>query len=329
MSDQNNSPMQLSALTLSGGSVKGAFQSGAIKAVIEKGFHPDHIYGISVGSLNSTFINHEAGKQGLPANDLDWNRITDNLIKFWQEQVRKPSDLVKKHSVLKSIFSAVTGNFNGLVSNNPLRNMVYWNIDPVILSRSRLRHYVGTVNLFSGEITYADPSFPGFLDYVIASTAMPVIMPGMQIKSDHDQTYFDGGLRDVAPLKKAIRNGASQVVCILCQAKSISCKPFNHKNIIRLSERVIDIMTDEIERNDISQAEKINRFVPADGTPAADGPFKGKRKVNIWVIRPPEQINIDITKFGHDDISQMIDLGYRSASEVLKNVSFRPTAPLM
>jgi NTE family protein len=313
---------KIKALTLSGGSVKGAFQAGAVKAVFEKGFHPGHLFGISVGSLNSTFINHEAGKQGSPAENLDWNLIADNLVRFWQEQVRKPSDLVKKHSILKSILSAFTGDFNGLVSNIPLHKMVLRNIDPSVLMKSQLKHHVGTVNLFSGEITYADPTCSDFLDYVIASTAMPVIMPGMKIKRLAGQVFFDGGLRDVAPLTQAISNGATDIICILCQPDLISCEPFNEKNIIRLSERVIDIMTDEIERNDISRAVKINRFMPKDGTPAIEGPFKGKRKVRITVIRPLEPLKVDIMKFNPDDISRMIDLGYRSASGVLKDFTF-------
>ena len=42
--------MSKTALVLSGGSVKGAFQAGAIRAVLETK-QPDYIYGISVGAL--------------------------------------------------------------------------------------------------------------------------------------------------------------------------------------------------------------------------------------------------------------------------------------
>jgi predicted acylesterase/phospholipase RssA len=51
------------ALVLGGGSLKGAFQAGAIQAILEAGFEPEAIYGISVGSLNAVFLIHEAGRQ--------------------------------------------------------------------------------------------------------------------------------------------------------------------------------------------------------------------------------------------------------------------------
>ena len=305
--------MSRKALTLSGGSVKGAFQAGAIKAVIKKGYYPDHLYGISVGSLNSTFINNEAGKQRLPSEQLDWNRISDNLVSFWSDRITKPSDLVLKHGILKLLFNTLTRRFTGLVNTLPLKKMVYREIDPENLRKSPLRQSVGTVNIMNGDIVYADPSRPDFLEYVIASTAMPLIMPAMKIRSQQDQPFFDGGLRDVAPLKRAIRDHADSVICILCQPENLALKPINPENLFQLSERVIDIMVDEIERNDIDLAIKINRFLPPDGNPAKDGPYAGKRKINICVIRPETPITSDVTNFTSEEIRKMIGLGYDTA----------------
>jgi NTE family protein len=53
----------MKALVLGGGSMKGAFQVGVIQAVLENGFQPEMIYGISVGALNATFLANEAGRQ--------------------------------------------------------------------------------------------------------------------------------------------------------------------------------------------------------------------------------------------------------------------------
>ena len=43
-------------LVLGGGSIKGAWQAGAIRAVLESGYQPDFITGISVGSINGPFL---------------------------------------------------------------------------------------------------------------------------------------------------------------------------------------------------------------------------------------------------------------------------------
>ncbi|WP_310590414.1 patatin-like phospholipase family protein [Dyadobacter sp. NIV53] len=53
----------MKALVLGGGSMKGAFQVGVIQAVLENGFEPEMIYGISVGALNATFLTNETGIQ--------------------------------------------------------------------------------------------------------------------------------------------------------------------------------------------------------------------------------------------------------------------------
>ena len=51
------------AFVLSGGSIKGAFQAGALADLLtSKTFTPDAIYGTSVGSLNGAFIADRAGR---------------------------------------------------------------------------------------------------------------------------------------------------------------------------------------------------------------------------------------------------------------------------
>jgi len=58
------------ALVLSGGSIKGAFQAGAIGHVLTK-FEPDLIVGTSVGSLNGGFLADRASLSPA-APRVDW-----------------------------------------------------------------------------------------------------------------------------------------------------------------------------------------------------------------------------------------------------------------
>jgi NTE family protein len=312
--------MRTKALVLSGGSIKGAFQAGAIKAVIEKGFYPGFLYGISVGSLNSTFINNEAGKQGVPFENLDWNEIKENLVNFWLQNINKPADLVTRHTYLGLFIAMILGKFNGLVDTAPLQKLIHKVVNMDNILRSPLKHEVGAVNITEGEIFYADSkTTPGFLDYVLASTAMPIIMPGVLVGNNASKIFFDGGIRNVAPLRNAIKSGASSIICILCQPEKVGVENFNHKSFPKLTERMTDIMVNQIETTDIDYAGMINKLVPEDGTPALSGPLAGKRKIKITVIRPKELINIDIRSFTKNDISSMINLGYHTAQEVLKD----------
>ena len=303
------------AFVLSGGSIKGAFQAGAIQAVLEKNLYPEFLYGISVGSLNSTFLNHEAGRQGVPFGQLDWKSISDSLIGFWTGKVTQPSDLIAKRKFIPLAFSILKGKFNGVTDTQPLRDLVKSSISMDQIRRSPLKQQVGTVNFLNGEITYADPGFPDFLDWVIASAAIPVAMPAMLISNT---PYFDGGLRDIAPLKPAVKSGADTIVTILCQPEILGTSSFSYQNAIQLLERMTDIMCNEIEKNDIETFRQVNSFVPADGSSASTGPYVGKRKIRLIVIRPEAEINVDISSFTSDDIRKMIDLGYKTALDQLK-----------
>ncbi|MGA2824354.1 MAG: hypothetical protein ABSE72_12610, partial [Bacteroidales bacterium] len=126
-----------------------------------------------------------------------------------------------------------------------------------------------------------------------------------------------GGLRDVAPLKPAIQSGADTVITILCQPETLGTSSCNYQNPIQLLERMTDIMCNEIENNDIGIFNNINNFVPEDGSAAIDGPFVGKRKINLIVIRPEAEIEVDISSFSSTDIKNMIALGYQTAKDQL------------
>jgi len=49
------------ALVLSGGSIKGAYEAGAILSIVEAGFYPDAVLGISTGALSAAFLVNAIG----------------------------------------------------------------------------------------------------------------------------------------------------------------------------------------------------------------------------------------------------------------------------
>jgi len=300
----------MNALVCSGGSIKGAWQIGAVKGVIEKGYRPDFLYGISVGALNTTLINQEAGIQQKSIENLDWNTITRNCIAFWLRKVTEPSDIIYQRSTVKLIYDLLRNRFDGLTNNDALRKLVETNIFRYNLTRSPLKQWIGVTNFLTGDIEYIDPqSNLNFLDYVIASTSIPISMPAMIIKNE---PYYDGGIRDIAPLKPAIQSGADTIVAILCQPKVLGKTNIDYRNAFNLAKRVIDIMTNEIENNDIDQMLEVNRQIEESTAKS------GKKKINLIVIRPDQEIIVDILNFKSDDISRMIQNGYDTALNAYK-----------
>lgn len=305
----------MQALVLSGGSIKGAFQAGALAEVLGQGFTPRIITGISVGALNGAFLAERAGRAA-PASP-HWPAIGTELVTFWQTQVTRPEDLIEVRTKGKVALSALFSRFDGLVKTDPLRQLVKKELDEHNLRNSPVAFYAGCVNLGDGEIVYANLAFPHLIDYIIASTAIPIMMPLSLIG---DRLYYDGGLRDIAPLKQAIDAGATEILCITCQPLKPEAVHFHRGNLLHLVDRVVTIMTQEILRNDLEYANFINQYCPRSGEPVESGPLRGYRFIPIRIIQPARSLEVQIDGFTKKDIEEMLDLGRFAAREVLNRV---------
>jgi NTE family protein len=304
------------ALVLSGGSVKGAFQAGALKAVLESGYAPEIITGISVGSLNGTFIANEAGKllKGDPGGKIDWPGIGQYLYDFWKENITGPASIVRKRSKLSLFLQVALNKFKGATDSKPIDTLIDRIISMENLNSSGIFLAVGAVNMVSGKILYVEGKNPDFLDYLKASKAIPVVMPHINI---NNEPYLDGGLRDSAPLRIAIQDEATEIICILCHSRDLEEEWFNPCNIMELGDRISSIHSNETVNNDIEYAEYCNRFLPEDGSPKQDEPFRGYRKLKITTIRPDKEIELNLENFTSSDIVRVMDSGYKTAKDIL------------
>jgi Predicted esterase of the alpha-beta hydrolase superfamily len=305
------------ALVLSGGSIKGAYEAGALKATFESGFKPEYIYGISVGNLNSTFITHEAAKQFIASGSVDWLKVADELWKFWSTEIDEPKKLVKQKCNLLLLLSLNWGlifkKFDSVLDTTPLQNLIKQRINPDVIKKAPVQLHVGATNIFSGEIKYVDPQDPNFLDYVVASTAIPIMMP---VKVINGNPYLDGGLRDVAPLGKAINEGADDIVCVCCQSEKLDNKTYNYRDLVVMVDKVMDIVVNEIVNNDVKMVDKINELIREHQGP--DGSRHAKYKpVATTLIRPATEIFLDIQKFTQKDIIDLMNRGYQDAKAIL------------
>jgi NTE family protein len=311
----------MKALILSGGSIKGAFQAGAIHKLFELGFKPDLITGISVGALNATFLANSALK--FPSADpggFSWKVIGRDLFKFWENHVHSPDSLVTKRSGGDLIWNVLTSKFNGLLSNQPLKNLVRNEVNFTTLKDSPINIRVGSVNMNSGNIEYVSPKDVDgelFFQHLMASTAIPILMPGERI---HGFLHLDGGLRDVAPLKEAIRLGATEIVTIATQVEQLDPIAFKHGNIEKYAERMMDIIVNECVNNDLDQANLYNnllRETEAKGVQLAS--LQDKKYIKLKVVRPANQINLNIQDFTKQEILDLLDLGYSSVPNDILN----------
>jgi len=317
------------ALVLGGGSIKGAYQAGVIDALLKKGFKPDYLYGISVGSLNAAFladrafflgktkaayhaeIHHNAPAKSAQGEEIvDWPFIGGELAAFWSDKVIAPKALVKEIDSVGNLFNVLTSNFEGLVSVGPLRELVGNTLKKERLVASPIPTSIGAVNIDTTLLTFAQKEEPYFREFIIASAAMPVAMPIVTIPDGPNKgRYCDGGARSILPIRRAADHGpANRLLSIACQPDSQRYTPVeNPKNIFELLTRVSDIAADDITAFDTD-------YVARSHPGKVLAVIRPDRLVSIEINRP----NLSITNFSAEDVKAMLDLGRRSAEEAIK-----------
>jgi NTE family protein len=315
------------ALVLGGGALKGAYQAGAVKVLLNKGFEPDRLYGISAGGLNAAFLCDRASylgkpkrlyyaelKQTPPANvgDLDapvnWSFLGDELVAFWRTKVTGPSNLVKQWKQTDVALHALFGAFKGFLNVDPLEQLIAATLDANRLKASKVPTAIGAVNVDTTNIKYVQNTDPDFRQFILASTALPLVMPIVEVKSGPNAgRYADGGLKHVLPVKEAVADGlATHIIAIACQAP-VNTEKYetlsNIKNVLQLNRRYSDIANDNVIERDIGYA-------------------MGKR---IAVIRPESPLefeignpNAEVNSFTPADINNLIARGEYYANKKLQ-----------
>jgi NTE family protein len=306
------------ALVLSGGSIKGAFQAGAIAELLGSGIKPMAIYGISVGSLNGGFLADRAGKAARAEEEPDWPQIGEELVQFWTERISSFKLIGRERGNVSLLWSIIRGKFEGAIDTGRLRHLVSRTLNEDDLAACPIVFQAGSVDLLTGKLVYADKSNSSrqFREYIIAGTAIPVVMPVSVI---NQRPLVDGGIRDVALLRSAIREEkAERVFCILCQEEVLEAAVVDHRKILEYGERLMAIVTNEIVNNDIDRARTINRFVETGRLQPPESPEdKDYRYIDLKVVRPKAGLNIELTEFDSDDIRRLVKLGREAAREKL------------
>lgn len=189
------------ALVLSGGGSRGAYQCGAWRALIELGIPVDMVVGVSVGSLNSAMV-----VQGDPflASGL-WRRLeTDKVFDV------KPDAQIAEFAA--EFFKQGCAGVSGL------KELV-----DTYLDEDKIRNSSMDFGLLTVEVPAMKPHYlwkdeipKGKIgDYIIASSsAFPALKPH---KID-GKTYIDGGYENNMPIHMAVERGATNIIAIYLDA---------------------------------------------------------------------------------------------------------------
>jgi NTE family protein len=320
------------SLVLSGGAEKGYFQVGAFRAIVEAGYAPERIYGTSVGSLNGAFIAHAAALKarevGHNLTQDDWERIALELVSYWIENIKQPSDIALQRSKFTDVWDILFNHFKGLSDTSPINDKIDEMLqnDLQIMAAGPVALKVASVDFLSGAVDYVGPDRADFLKYIKGSIAIPVMMPSSDIPangSDPGKVLFDGGMRAVAPLGRAINDGARNIIAVLCQVENLANdNVFDEGKIMDIAGRAMDIVVNQNVANDV-------RFVDVLNSILKDAKLQGVqldslKKYNLidhTIIRPEKALPTHINSFNETDIRNGIEYGYVVAKKLLTKKS--------
>jgi len=290
--------MAKTALVLSGGGAKGAFQFAAEKYAREvKGYRWDIISGVSVGALNATML---AMHKYVRLQEI-WQHISNDQVYTGKMNV---------WAILRLLFGA-----KSIYGNAPLWQMIEREIE---LDQIETDLRIGSVSLRTGEYVLFRPSDPDFKRALLASTAIPIIWPPTHV-SDAYPDMVDGGVRNISPLGDVLDDDPDEVVVINCgpRTPALAGKPL--RNALEIGMAALEVAMDEIFVTDLREFVRINLNVLEAAEQnvilhnEAGKPYKYYR---CAIIEPDEPLG-DTLDFSEAATMRRMQAGWEKAKEVL------------
>jgi hypothetical protein len=112
--------------------------------------------------------------------------------------------------------------------------------------------------------------------------------------------------------------GVDSILVVLCRDKQIPAKKENYKSILKISERVVDVMMNEITKNDLSGVLKINQLLSE--VKEKTGWLANKVSVDIDVISPGRNLDGECLKFNSEILQRNFAIGAQKGHEYLKSL---------
>ena len=277
-----------SALILSGGGARAAYQVGVLKAIAEllpaTGHNPFQIIcGTSSGAINAAKLAVEAD---------DFHLAVDNLVKLWSNLESASIHEVGFTELMGSTLKLLASFFNSgiaagrplsLFDNSPLEQLISEQIAierlPAMIESGYLEALCITalgytsgqsISFFqagehiqpwqTGRRLGARCSFTH--KHLLASAALPAIFPPVKINREY---FGDGAIRQTAPMSPALHMGANKLLVIgVSGNRRVSPRRVNQERppslAMVLGQLLNSAFIDSLEE-DVEMMTRFNRFI--------------------------------------------------------------------
>jgi NTE family protein len=308
------------ALVLSGGGARGAYQVGVLRGLAElgvvSGSSPfDVLVGSSAGALNATALAAAANgfDEGLARLEEVWRGLRPADV--FRTDVGSLGRIGARWAWDLS-FGGVAGRVGAisLLDTTPLRALLgalvpFQRIEENVASGALRALALTATELHTANgvvFLHAAPETPLWrrrrwriertriaVEHLMASTAIPIFFPPVRVG---DAWFSDGSVRNTAPLSPAINLGAERIVAIGVSGPSprTPLRPRKPPTLAQIAGMLLDaVMLDAIEV-DVERSERVNTSVVHRRDDS--GPF---RFVDVLWVRPSRRVRELIAEFAH------------------------------
>lgn len=269
-------------LVVEGGGMKCAYNAGILDVFLDHQITFDYCIGVSGGAGNvASFV---AGQRG-------------RNIRFFTEHIHSPQYFGVK-SLLKTgnLFGLqyIYGDLTNTTGKDPL--------DFPAIMKNPAEYEVAATNAVTGEAGYFGKEDMKQDDYrpIMASSAIPAACRPVVING---VPYYDGGISDAIPVRRALEKGCDRIVVILSKQRDYVRKPqgmrFLYSTLCRKYPKIIE----DIDRRHITYRENLQEV------------FDLEKKGKAFVFAPSEHVKVGTYSMDEKTERILYDLGVKDFAE--------------
>lgn len=301
------------ALLLTGGGARAAYQVGVLKAIATR--YPRNskipfeiICGTSAGAINGTGIACYASCFHLGVKKIEWvwRHFHTNQV-YYSDYPR-----VFRH-LLRGLFSAFQADYANkrpvsMLDNTPLKQLLGKILDLQRIDRNIMGGYLSSVSVTASSYNDGD-SITFFqsdsasdwrrakrcgqrtllgLHHLLASAAIPLLFPSVQI---HQQYFGDGSVNQLSPLSAPIHLGAEKILIIgLEQPRShdYSQRLPHHPGLATIAGHLLDTIFADTLNSDLERMQRINSTI---ATMQQHGIETNLKPIDSLLVNPSQNFN--------------------------------------
>ena len=299
------------ALVLSGGGARGAYQVGVLRGLVEQGFLGrdrsgiDVIVGSSAGAINGAALaaHADAFDTGIASLEHVWRSIDPAQV--YRTDIASLGRIGLRWAWDLSFGGATrAAQPKSLLDTRPLRALLAEHIPFAQIGKNVAAGHLAALALVatdlytSNGVLFLDgaPDLPAWtrrrwriertaigVEHLLASSAIPIFFPSVPIGGRH---YGDGSIRNTAPLSPAINLGADRIIAIGVSgpppAEALP-GPLDTPTVAQIAGVLLDaVMLDAIEV-DVEHSERVNTSILRYVAPGSQDGF---RRIDVLWLRP-------------------------------------------